>query len=115
MCLQFQNESSEVQDMDSNALVIEIITEVATGGELSLLESSEEFLTENTISLDLKEPPTANQLADFEKNPITALMALATNSGLGRFSATRNLYSSGMAPVYNISFRICRNLSNVVS
>jgi hypothetical protein len=101
--------------VDRDALVIEIITEVTTGGKLPLLKSSEDFLTGNTFSLDFKESPTANQLADFEKNPTTALMALATNSGLGRFSATQNLCSSGMAPIYKVSFRICRNLSKVVS
>jgi hypothetical protein len=40
---------------------------------------------EDQLSLDMKEMPSKELLVNAEKDPTSALMALATNSGLGRF------------------------------
>ena len=39
----------------------------------------------------LKETPTAEQLKNFERDPVIALLAIATNSGLDRFNSANNL------------------------
>ena len=40
---------------------------------------------EDQLSLDMKEMPSKELLVNAEKDPTSALMALATNSGLGRY------------------------------
>lgn len=46
------------------------------------------------LNLHYKEIPSAQQLVNFEKDPIDALLALAVNSGQNRFSASAKLYGS---------------------
>ncbi|KZR97170.1 Uncharacterized protein APZ42_008111 [Daphnia magna] len=46
------------------------------------------------LNLHYKETPSAQQLVNFEKDPIVALLALAVNSGQNRFSASAKLYGS---------------------
>ena len=45
-------------------------------------------------NLNSKETPSAQQLVNFEKDPIAALLALAVNSGQNRFAASAKLYGS---------------------
>ena len=48
------------------------------------------------VSLSDLQQPTRKQLSSqFERDPIAALLALAINSGLNRFSATSELYGTG--------------------
>lgn len=47
--------------------------------------------TGELLSLDMVFVPSADQLANAERDPVTALMTLACNSGLGRFPGTSGL------------------------
>ena len=54
------------------------------------------FVDPQSISsiLQRKDPPSGKDLKDFERSPSdVALLALAANSGLGRFNSTRLLHS----------------------
>lgn len=84
-----EGEEQDVTNVDFNPLVVEILIEE---NHVSQFERTE-FSVGNSVSLlHFKGTPSAKQLKDFEKDPSTALMALATNSGLGRFSETRYLH-----------------------
>ena len=46
----------------------------------------------NAVSFRMRTCPTAEQLADAERDPVVALLAFAINSGLGRFTHSEHLY-----------------------
>ena len=43
----------------------------------------------------MKQPPKSHELVEFERDPDAALLSLAANSGLGRFSYSRALFGKG--------------------